>query len=184
MKSLDEDAARAFSEIPYPPLFVVCLGFERSAISHDLSGFGFLVPRRQGKTILGTLFTSSIFPGRAPDRHVLLRTMIGGMLEPHVAGWTDDQVLETVQDELREILGLAPGARPVFVKVFRHDRAIPQYHVGHSLLKARIAAAEERHPGFFATGNALRGIGVIDCVRESVPLAAEIAARLAGANRA
>ena len=103
-------------------------------------------------------------------------TCAGATPALQVASWTDDQVLDIVVRELRDILGIAPDARPVLVKVFRHDSAIPQYHVGHSVLVERVAAAEQRHPGFFATGNALKGIGVVDCVRESVPLAERVAA--------
>ncbi len=179
LASLDEDAAAAFGEIPYPSLDVVCLGFRREQVAHPLAGFGFLVPRGEEKTILGALWTSSIFPGRSPKAHVLVRAMVGGMLEPQVAGWDLDQVLATVRQDLRDVIGIEKGAEPVFQKVFRHPKAIPQYHVGHSSLQERIQAGETRHPGFFATGNALRGIGVIDCVRESVPLAERVA-RLLG----
>lgn len=176
---LDRDAAAAFGEIPYPALDVICLGFRRDQVAHPLRGFGFLVPRGQDKTILGALWTSSIFPGRSPEGHVLVRAMAGGMLEPQVAGWDTEQVVGTVLQDLRGVIGIEKNAEPVFQKVFRHPKAIPQYHVGHSRLQARIQAAETRHPGFFATGNALKGIGVIDCVRESVPLAERVA-RLLG----
>jgi protoporphyrinogen/coproporphyrinogen III oxidase len=167
IKILDHDASDAFRSIPYPSLDVVCLGFHAKQISHDLEGFGFLMPRNQGKTILGSLWTSSIFSGRAPNGMVLLRTMIGGMLEPQVAGWPKEEVLETIRRELEGIIGLAPSEKPVFERIFRHGRAIPQYHVGHHLLLERIKAAETRHPGFFAGGNAIGGIGVVDCIRES-----------------
>ncbi len=175
LTSLDEDAAGAFEEIPYPALDVVCLGYRREQIQHDMNGFGFLVPRGQGKTILGSLWTSSIFPGRAPKDRVLIRAMIGGMLEPQVADWTQDQIVDTVRRELEDILGIKRSDEPVFIRLFRHKQAIPQYHVGHSeLIRRRIRPAEERHPGFFAAGNAIFGIGVVDCVRESVPLARRV----------
>jgi protoporphyrinogen/coproporphyrinogen III oxidase len=167
LSSLDHDAADAFQQIPYPSLDVVCLGFPKSAVPRNLFGFGFLVPRNQGVTILGSLWTSSIFPGRAPEGYVLLRNMIGGMLNPEVADWDEEKVVRTVRKELDTILGIDGNQKPTFQKIFRHPRAIPQYHVGHSELKRRIQHAEKRHPGFFASGNAIKGIGMIDCVRES-----------------
>ncbi|MCP4675072.1 MAG: protoporphyrinogen oxidase [Deltaproteobacteria bacterium] len=175
LETLDGEASRAFGEIPYPALDVVCLGFRAEQVGGDLNGFGFLVPRGQDKTILGSLWTSSIFPGRAPDGCVLIRTMIGGMLEPQVAGWTEDQVVDTVRRELEDILGIDQSETPVFQRVFRHERAIPQYHVGHDALVSRIRRSEDRYPGLFNTGNALGGIGVIDCIREAVPMAQRVA---------
>lgn len=174
LRTLDPEAADAFAGIPYPSLDVVCLGYRRDQVAFALDGFGFLVPRRQGKTILGSLWTSSIFPGRAPRDHVLIRTMIGGMLEPQVGEWTDQQVIDTVLSELVEIIGVQREAEPTFLRLFRHARAIPQYHVGHAARVDQIGRAENRHPGFFAGGNALRGVGVLDCVRESTHLAERI----------
>jgi oxygen-dependent protoporphyrinogen oxidase len=183
LASLDEDAAAAFGEIPYPALHVVCLGFRREQVTHDLRGFGFLVPRGQKKKLLGALWTSSIFPGRAPKGYVLVRAMLGGMLTPEVAAWDPDQAADHVLGELRDIIGIDPKEKPEWQKVFSHAKAIPQYHVGHGRLVSRIEEAEARHPGFFATGNAIRGIGLIDCVRESEPLAERIAAHLEARNR-
>lgn len=175
LKTLDEDGAKACQDINYPSLDVVCLGYRRYQVSHSLDGFGFLVPRNQGKTILGSLWTSSIFPGRAPDDHVLFRTMIGGTLEPQVAGWTEEQVIDTACEDLRNIIGIGKDESPSFVKVFRHRRAIPQYNVGHEKLIERIRLMEKRNPGFFFGGNAEGGIGVIDCVRKSAGLANRVA---------
>jgi oxygen-dependent protoporphyrinogen oxidase len=180
LEALDDDAARAMAAIPYPALDVVCLGFREEQVPLELDGFGFLVPRGQGKTILGSLWTSSIFLGRAPDGHLLTRTMVGGMLEPQVAGWSERQVVDTARREIEEILQIPAGEAPVFSRIFRHARAIPQYHVGHSEIVARLEAAERRNPGLFVGGNAIGGIGVIDCVRASAPVASRVVAHLEG----
>lgn len=163
--SLDPDGADAFSAIPYPALDVVCLAFRRGDVGHDLNGFGFLVPRGQGLVILGSLWTSSIFPGRAPEDYVLFRTMIGGMTDPEIAGLSPEAVIERVRDDLQKAIGLDKSTEPALVHIFRHEKAIPQYHVGHNALVRRIADAEVRCPGLFVSGNALGGIGIIDCVR-------------------
>ena len=167
LASLDEDVADAFSGIPYPALDVVCLGFPSEQITTSLNRFGFLVPRGQGVTLLGSLFTSTIFPGRSPEGHILLRNMIGGMLAPEIAGMEQDAVVELVRRDLQTTLDIPMDLKPSFQKVYRHERAIPQYHVGHEQLKDRIKAAESRVPGFFASGNAIKGIAMIDCVREA-----------------
>jgi oxygen-dependent protoporphyrinogen oxidase len=174
LRPLDEDAARAFGEIVYPGLDVVCLGFHKTQVACDLDGFGFLVPRNQGMTILGSLWTSSIFPGRAPKDHILIRTMIGGMLEPQVAGWAEEQVMDEVRRDLEGVMGIPRTEEPVVARIFRHEKAIPQYHVGHEKLTCRIRQAESRHRGFFAAGNSIGGIGVIDCIRESTPTAKRV----------
>ncbi len=167
LPTLDADAARAYSKIPYPSLHVVCLAFKREEVPHPLNGFGFLAPRGQMLTILGSLFASTIYPGRAPDGYVLLRNMIGGMTDPKIASWSEAQVIAQVRADLETAIGLDQHIEPSLVQVFRHERAIPQYHVGHGDLVKTVLDAEVRHPGFFALGNCLLGIGVIDCARNA-----------------
>lgn len=178
LSSLDSKLAGSFEQIPYPPMDVVCLGFHKSQVAHDLQGFGFLVPRNQKRSILGALWTSSIFPGRAPQDHVLIRSMIGGMLAPEYSEMSSEEIVRLVRDDLEKIMGIGKEETPVFQRIFRHKRAIPQYHVGHSRLVDLIRNAERHHPGFFAGGNALGGVGVIDCVREGRLLADRIANHL------
>jgi oxygen-dependent protoporphyrinogen oxidase len=100
--------------------------------------------------------------------------MIGGMLEPQVAGWSIEQVIDTVRRDLEKIMGIPRSEEPALLRVFRHEKAIPQYHVGHGALVEKIRGAEQRHPGFFAGGNSVAGIGVADCIRESSLLAGRV----------
>ena len=95
-----------------------------------MDGFGFLVPSREKRGILGTVADSNVFPGRAPAGSVLFRTMVGGARSPHLAELPDGQLLDRVQSDLRDIMGLS--AEPEFVKIYRHEKAIPQYLVGHA----------------------------------------------------
>ena len=152
--------------------------FPTKLLQCDLERFGFLVPRGQGVTLLGSLFTSTIFPGRAPADHVLLRNMIGGMLHPEVQHMDKDEMVRQVREDLHQTLKIDPQLTPSFQKVFRHEKAIPQYHVGHEQIKQRIRQAESRTSGFFASGNAIKGIGIIDCVREALPTAQNVNAFL------
>ncbi len=159
---MDADLADALDSIPYASMVVVCTGYDRSAVGHDLDGFGFLVPRTQEKRILGCIWTSTLFPGRAPDGKVLIRTMIGGAADPEAVGLDDDALLDLLRDELFPILDIQ--ADPVMQRIYRYEKAIPQYTFGHQARLRRIEAAEERNPGLFFAGNAYRGVGLNDCV--------------------
>ena len=159
-------AAAAAREIGYAPAAVVALGFERSSVRHPLDGFGFLIPRTEGRRILGSLWTSSIYPGhRAPDGRVLLRTIVGGARNPEIAALPADELVEVVRGELRSILGIE--APVVFREVFPWPVAIPQYNVGHRERVRRIDEAISPHTGLVITGNAYRGIGINDCTRDA-----------------
>lgn len=170
-------AGAAAREIPYAPAAVVALGFERAAVRHPLDGFGFLTPRTEGRRILGSLWTSSIYPGhRAPDGRVLLRTIVGGARNPEIAGLPADELVEVVRGELRSILGI--DAPVVFREVFQWPVAIPQYNVGHRERVRRIDEALAPHPGVVVTGNAYRGVGINDCTREAERAAERVIERL------
>ncbi len=157
------------SDIPYPPVAVVCLGFRREDVCRSLDGFGFLVPGSEGRRILGTLWDSSIFPNRAPEGHLLLRTMVGGARAPELAMEDEDRLAGIVLEELDDIMGI--DVDPVLVRVYRHEKAIPQYNTGHAARLQLIDDAVARLEGLYLTGNAYRGIGVNDCVENSHGLA-------------
>lgn len=158
---IPESARADLCDVPYNPVAVVGLGFRREDVSHPLDGFGFLVPRLEGRKILGTLFTSTLWTDVAPAGHVLLRTMVGGGRSPELARLPEEQLVAMVRAELAELLG-ARG-EPVFRHVKRYAQGIPQYPVGHHRTVARLR--QELTPlGLFLAGNAWDGIGVNDCV--------------------
>jgi len=154
-------AARILEEVPYAPMNVVCCGYRRDKIPHDLLGFGYLNAKGEKRPTLGTLWDSSIFPHRAPEGHVLLRSMMGGATNPGAVTFDDAEVAERVRGDLKTIMGIT--AEPDFVRIFRHERAIPQYTVGHAKRVAAIEEALAATPGLFATGNAFAGVGINDC---------------------
>ena len=148
--------------IKYPALSVVCFGYREASIGQYLDGFGFLIPSREQRTILGTIVDSNVFPGRAPEGSVLFRSMVGGARTPQYAELPDGQLTDRVRSDLKDITGLS--AEPEFTRIFRHEKAIPQYNTGHA---ARLRAIEEilgRHSGLVLTGNAFRGVSLNDCV--------------------
>lgn len=168
-------ASRPFAEIPYAAVAVVSLGWRREEVGHPLDGFGFLVPRREGLRLLGCLFPSEIFPGRAPEGHVALAAFAGGRTDPELAGWDEDRIVATLVDELRGPLELR--GEPACRLVRRWPRAIPQYELGHGRLVERAREIERSLPGLRLAGNFLGGISVPDCVRNATVLAAEILGR-------
>ncbi len=167
----------ALSRITYPPVSVVFFGYDNPPGGRVLDGFGCLIPRRENRQILGTIWNSSLFPGRAPEQGVALTTFVGGSRQPEVAVLEDDELVDLVRDELQDLLGI--GGYPQEVQVIRWARAIPQYGLKHGDLTAELAAFEEQHPGIYFSGNFRNGISAPDCVEQSHGLSLEIAEFLA-----
>lgn len=172
LKELDREVSDILKTIPYPPLSVVAFGFKKEQIGFGISLYGFLVPHREKRKILGTLFDSSIFPNRAPEGYVLLRTMIGGRRAPELAMLPDEKLIDTAISELRDILHIK-GA-PEFIKIFRWEKAIPQYELGHEEKLRKIEQRISKFSGLYLTGNAYRGVSVNDCIENSMKLAERI----------
>lgn len=162
IKKVSPKASSLLDKIPYAAMNVVCFGYDREQLACNLDGFGYLIPRQEGCSVLGTLWDSSIFPHRAPEGKVLLRSMMGGATNPRAANFTDDQVQVLVQADLARIMGIKID--PEFMRIFRHQHAIPQYVSGHANLVKQIRDELEDTPGLFLTGNAYDGIGLNDCV--------------------
>jgi oxygen-dependent protoporphyrinogen oxidase len=157
-----------FAELPYASVAVVAMGYRRTDVRHPLDGFGFLralgTPADEMR-LLGCLFTSSLFAGRAPADHVSLTAFLGGSTDPEAAGWDDDRLVATVQRNLQRALGVQ--APPVAVAVQRWPRGIPQYEVGHGSFLALRTEIERSLPGLQMTGSYLQGVAVADCVRQA-----------------
>ncbi|HEY5774962.1 MAG TPA: protoporphyrinogen oxidase [Xanthomonadales bacterium] len=162
LQAMDPALAGLLAEIPYPALSVCCLGYRKERVGRVLDGFGFLVPSKEQRAILGTIVDSNVFPGRAPEGSILLRSMVGGARTPELALLPDEQLINRVRSDLQDILGLR--AEPDFIRIFRHTRAIPQYLVGHAARLETIDGNLQRHPGLLLTGNAFKGVSLNDCV--------------------
>jgi oxygen-dependent protoporphyrinogen oxidase len=176
VKDLDSRLSETLSNIPYPHVSVVCFGYKREKVKHPLNGFGFLIPYIEGRKILGNLWDSSIFPNRASEGHVLLRTMVGGAKFPEIGELDDDKLFSLVFDELKPILDLT--VEPDMVRIYRWDRAIPQYLLGHEGILNTLDDILKKYPGLYLTGNAYRGIGINDCIENGYRVADEILKKL------
>ena len=156
------DGRALLQTITQPPVATVFLGFRREDVAHPLDGFGLLNPAVEKRRILGTLFSSTLFPHRAPAGHVALTTFVGGTRQPHFALLDDDALLATVQEELGALLGVH-GA-PVYARIQRWPRAIPQYAVGYQKFKDACTALERAAPGFFVGGTTRDGVSLANCI--------------------
>ena len=164
LEPLDPELAGAVGAIETAGLAVVALGF-RSADTGPVQGFGFLVPRGTGPRILGCLWDSSIFPGRAPADHVLLRAMIGGAHDPAAVNAEDEVLVDQVLRDLRTTMGLV--AKPVLVRIFRWPLGIGQYTVGHQDRLDRIHTRLSANPGLWVAGSSYYGISMNACIEHA-----------------
>ncbi|MCC6488474.1 MAG: protoporphyrinogen oxidase [Candidatus Hydrogenedentes bacterium] len=162
LSSMDDALAASLDSIAYAGIAVVCTAFSREAVGHDMNGFGYLVPRNQGKRARGCLWTSSIFPHQAPAGKVLLRTMIGGFTDPGALRLSDSELADIAAHEVHPLLSIS--GEPELMRIFRHERGIPQYLLHHGECLDAIQNAEKRWPGLVFAGNAYRGVGLNDCV--------------------
>jgi oxygen-dependent protoporphyrinogen oxidase len=160
----------SLTSIEHPPVSSLFLGFRRDDVTHPLDGFGMLVPELERRAILGVLFTSSLFPGRAPANHVALTVLVGGTRRPEIARLPTEELLRTVTPDLRELLGVRE--MPVFRRHAFWPRAIPQYNLGYERHLETLATVERAHPGLRLGGQVRDGISVPACVLAGEKLAA------------
>ena len=156
-------------EVEQPPVVSIFSGYRREDVAHPLDGFGLLMPEVEQRRILGTLFSSTLFPGRAPAGHVALTTFVGGVRSPALAQLDDAGLRNLVREELGDLLGVR--GEPVYWHVQRWPHAIPQYTLGYGRFKAIFTAVEAAAPGLHFGGNARDGISLANCIESGRRLA-------------
>ena len=172
LKEQHPELAHELAQVPFAPMAVIALGFARDQVGHDLNGFGLLVPGKEKRDLLGALWTSSIFGGRAPEGQVLLRCMAGGAGNPGLMELDDEELTRVICAELRPLLGLQ--GQPAMVRIIRHERAIAQYVTGHLARLKRVEEMLKVRPGLHLTGSSYRGIAVNACLKQAEILAGEL----------
>lgn len=159
---LDAAVADKLAAIPHPPIAVAFLGYERGQVAHPLDGLGVLTPKIERRGVLGMLFSSTLFAGRAPDGYALLTAYVGGARQPELAGLGRDELIDMVTHEARDLLG-ARGV-PTLARVRYWRSGLPQPGVGHGDQVAALRSLEQRWPGLFITGNYLDGVSTGACI--------------------
>lgn len=159
-------------EIDTPPVVSVFTGYLRTNVAHPLDGFGLLVPEVEKRRLLGTLFSSTLFPGRAPEGYVAVTSFLGGTRQPELAGLDDNTLIAVVREELSALLG-ASGV-PEFVSIKRCPQGIPQYNVGFQHFKNVCSAVEAGAPGLYIGGNCRDGVSLAACLESGRKLASAV----------
>lgn len=170
--SLATSLGNAAKTLSYPPVTTLTLGFKRENVAHPLDGFGVLIPELEKREILGSLWTSSFFPNRAPNGYVTLTAYIGGARQPDLALLPAEEQLALARRELEALLG-AKG-EPEFIEICEHPQAIPQYNVGYGKFLDVVNQAEKDFPSLYFCGNYRGGIAVGATLLNAVKCAKKI----------
>ncbi len=168
------DRLKTLASITHPPVGVLVLGFRREDVAHPLDGFGFLVPEVERRNVLGVIFSSTLFPGRAPDGHVTLTAFVGGVRNPDLANADLPTVTARVMDDLRALLGAA--GEPTFRAFHLWPKAIPQYDLAYARFKDVMDDAEHRNPGLALAGAYREGVSLGEAIASGEAAAARVAA--------
>jgi protoporphyrinogen/coproporphyrinogen III oxidase len=165
MKGLSDDFPLAFARIEYAPVAVVAAGYRLDQIQQPNKGFGFLVPRSEGLRVLGTVWNSALFPGRAPEGMACFTSFAGGATDPGLCDLSDDEITQIICGEVQRVLRITGD--PVTTHIHRYARAIPQYNLGHSETVLELKALVAAVPGLFLAGNYLSGPSIGACVEQA-----------------
>jgi oxygen-dependent protoporphyrinogen oxidase len=182
LAGISGEFAPLFSKIGYSPVAVVSAGYRREQIQRSCEGFGFLVPRSEGLHVLGTVFNSSLFAGRAPDGMVSLTSFAGGATDAKFCDLSDQEIVATICAELARVLVIS--GEPLATNVHTYARAIPQYNLGHTQTIKSLESLAASTPGLFLAGNYLYGPSIGACVEQANRVAQEVRVYLASIGAA
>jgi oxygen-dependent protoporphyrinogen oxidase len=164
LQGLDGTLSEALLSIPYASTATISLAYRRAEIHHPLDGFGFVVPRAEKRKIMASTWTSTKFSHRSPPDSVLLRAFVGGAQKEHLLEMDDERIIGVVREELMDIMGIK--ADPLLTRVYRWDKSMPQYTLGHAKKLSQLEERLLRYPGLSLMGCAYRGIGISDCIHD------------------
>ena len=164
IRAYDKAIADALASIPASSSATVSVAFNKSEVGFDLEAFGVLCPLVEGRALMAATYSSTKWPGRAPEGKVLLRGFLGGPHNQKILDRSDGELVETVLDEFRDIVGLSPHAKSLFSRVFRWHLGMPEYTLGHLERVALIEDRSAKIPGLAIAGGSYRGVGVPNCI--------------------
>jgi oxygen-dependent protoporphyrinogen oxidase len=174
IKSLSVETAHVLSSIYYSPVISIFIGVKREDIGHRLDGFGFLIPSKEKRQILGCLWNSCLFNNRAPAGMAALNAFIGGSRQPELTNLSDERIIQITSDELKSIMQLS--GKPVYLSITRWQKSIPQYEIGYQHKMDALTQFEENQPGIVLAGNYRGGISVGDCVKSAYDIVENLSA--------
>jgi oxygen-dependent protoporphyrinogen oxidase len=163
LQEFDPTLALELADIPYISTSTISLAYRQSDLPRRLDGYGYVIPRREGRQALACTWTSTKFPHRAPAGYALLRVFVGRAGQEDQIPWDETSLRQVAQEEIRLTLGIR--AEPVLARVYLWEKAMPQYNLGHPARLERIASQLEHWPGLYLAGNGYLGIGIPDCIR-------------------
>ena len=163
LKGQDQSLSRNLASIPYVSTATVSLAYRSEDIVMPRNGFGFVIPRLEQRKIMASTWSSNKFHNRAPNNKFLVRCFVGGAGNEHLSRFDEADIIAIVRNELRDIMGIK--AEPIFTRVYKWEKCMPQYTIGHSERLKRINARLVSYPGLFLAGSAYRGIGISDCIK-------------------
>ncbi|MCP9446461.1 MAG: protoporphyrinogen oxidase [Nitrospira sp.] len=181
LRPLSPIAGGLLDMIPYASTATVALAYPAEQLAGAIEGFGFVVPRIEGRDLIAATWTSLKWPHRAPADRVLIRCYAGGAGREDVLNADDRELVAKIRAELSALCGVR--AEPVYTEVNRWWKAMPQYTVGHLDRLNQLEAALSRYPGLALTGAAYRGVGIPDCIRDGTAAAEKIVQDLLGEGR-
>ena len=173
---IPENEMCKISNLQYAPVVQASVGF-RNTGHLRFAAFGGLVPSCEKKNVLGILFPSACFDGRAPENGVLFSFFIGGVKHAELTTWPEEKLKELIRHELHAMLKFPAAAKPDIIRIFRHPLAIPQYEQNSGERFATIEKLEKRYPGLILAGNIKGGIGMADRIRQATEIATNILVR-------
>jgi protoporphyrinogen/coproporphyrinogen III oxidase len=179
LASFDPELGATLQSIPYASTATISLAYRLSDVPRELDGYGYVIPRCEGRKALACTWTSTKFPHRAPEGYALIRVFVGraGQDIP----WDKNELLELAREELKLTLGIT--AEPLVSRVFMWDKAMPQYNLGHPEILKRIDTALEKHSGLALAGNGYRGIGIPDCINSGKTAVEKLTRELSRASQ-
>lgn len=169
---ISRDELNPISTLPYARVVQVIMAFNKWNGS-TLNAFGGLIPSREKRDLLGVLFPSSIFDGRAPENGALLSIFLGGMKKPQLFDLSDEELLQIVEKEMEDLFAISRSEK-AFTEIYRYPHAIPQYDKQSPQRLERIRQLEKKHPGLLLAGNIRDGIGIADRIGQAAELAGQI----------
>ena len=157
--------SETIDDIPLSGANVLCMAYARKDVDHPLDAFGIVCPIKENRPVIAISISSQKFAGRAPDDHVLFRVFVGGALQPNLLDLTDEQLIQSSREQLKQLLGVQ--GEPLFTEIVRWHNKMPQYHVGHVELVDSIEEQVAKIPNLELAGNAYRGVGIPLCIRSA-----------------